>query len=204
MMIDIERGEATSPLFVMRTGQIYSSPYGFFDELAKRLDAHLIVPEDIRQEFVEKYDVPEGHERSAPVREMTRIIAEQQVVEGLEKGDNVVYEGLLNQANRRQHFREVAESCGALTLLIVTKSSFDDISKRIHQRASGEIDGVEPKDQEWIDRKKFGYHRVESSIEWPNNEAHLSLRCDFGRDTEELFQVVEKRIEDIYWSARNK
>lgn len=198
IMTDIERGEATPPLFVMRTGLIYSSPFGFFDDLADCLDAHVIVPDDIRQDFIETHDVPEGLERSAPVREMTRIIAEEQVIRGLEQGHNVVYEGLLNQVERRQQLREVADSCGALTLLIATRSSFDDISKRIHQRANGEIDGIGPEDQDWIDRKLFAYHSLKKNIEWPDDEPSLSLRCDFDRDNEELIQIVEKRVEVMY------
>lgn len=198
IMTDFERGEVPPPLFVMRTGLIYSSPFGFFDDLAERLDAHMIVPDDIRQDYVETHDVPEGLERSAPVREMTRIIAEEQVIQGLEQGVNVVYEGLLNQVERRQQLRKVAEKRGALTLLIATRSSFDDISKRIHQRANGEIDGIGPEDPEWINRKLFAYHSVKKNIEWPFDEPNLTLRCDFGRDSEELIQIVEKRVKAMY------
>ncbi len=191
------------PLFVMRTGLPYSSPYGFFDDLADRLDAHLIVPDDIRVKFVEDHDVPEGQERSLPVREMTRIIAEEQVAHGLNAGINVVYEGLLNQLESRDRLRQVARDCGALTLLIATRADFAYIKTNIEQRGRGEVGEDGPKEDGWVDRKLFTLHSFKRNIEWPSDgEACLSLRCSSDRSKDDLLDIFIRHIDRLYAAQR--
>lgn len=180
-----------APLLFTKTGFICAAPPDFFGVLAKSFDAAVVDSRQIRHRIIKS---------GAPLNRTNLQVnvgqtAEQGVLTLLDEGQNVVYNGLLNYWNRRQHIVRQAQArkFGVLPILLRIETPLAVIEQRVverYEQQSGRYDVPTPEDT------MSAVHDMASRIEWPDQDTtgEHSLRLDGSCATDDLIERVKDYV----------
>ncbi|HVW22963.1 MAG TPA: hypothetical protein VHB51_00540 [Candidatus Saccharimonadales bacterium] len=187
------------PLIFTKTGTIGTEPLGFYEKLADAYDADLVAHDDAMLELTPDGEIVD-FDNGALRRAASRMI-NNQAIDALNRGVNVVYDTFLNSPRTRGDFRHrIVVPTGAVWVPISTAISLRTARDRIEERYKKDELPI-PSDQ-WARPPMGLVQGIYKSVKWPGPDEPRLLVLEGERTTEEFLPEVAAFVEECVAAAQ--
>jgi predicted kinase len=180
--------KAENPLLIMKTGVLCAEPAGFTEQLAEELDARIYSLSQVRREWA-----PQSDERKLRPAQKHAVQTELEgrIADALERGRNVVYGSLLNNAEKRHRIRGIAHGAGAVAVSLSIITPMELVYRRIEEKQASEIDDAEQAMLAAANDKLVADEMARSlRHNWPHRKGESTLGLDGEKTPDELVRQV--------------